>query len=272
MQRLAGKIAFVTGASRGIGAACVRRFAAEGATVAIADLDEGAARDLADEIKARGDQASAHRLDINSEANIVDLFATLRMAHGRIDILHNNAADTRPSQLAQDAEIADLTASVWDQAFATNARGTMLMSREAINAMLPNGGGVIINTSSGASIAGDIYNAAYAASKAAVNSLTRYVATQYGKRGIRCNAILPGLVMTDMAKQSLSPAQLNVIDRQTLTPFFGTPEDIAGVAAFLASDDARFMNGQTICVDGGVLIHMPHGRDMADLLTNRDES
>jgi NAD(P)-dependent dehydrogenase (short-subunit alcohol dehydrogenase family) len=145
----------------------------------------------------------------------------------------------------------------------------MLVTKHGIATMLRQGSGAIVNTSSGSSIAGDIYNPAYAASKAAINSLTRYVATQCGKRGIRCNAVLPGLILTETAKNSLSPAQLGVIARQTLSPSFGTPEDVAGAVAFLASDDARFVNGQMLCVDGGVLIHMPHAADMADVLQKR---
>ncbi len=263
MRRLEGRVAILSGASRGIGAACARRFAAEGAHVALADVDLAAAEAAAAAIEADGGVASAYRLDLAVEVDVTALFDAVLGRYRKIDILFNNAADTRMEQLALDQKVADLDPAVWDRAFTVNARGTMLMSKAAIPHMIAGGGGVIVNTSSGASIAGDIYNPSYAASKAAVNSLTRYVATQYGKQGIRCNAVLPGLIMTAMAEASLSLEQRAIVDRQTLTPNPGSPEDIAGVVAFLASDDARFVNGQMLCVDGGIFIHMPHSADMA---------
>lgn len=266
MLKLQDKVTIVSGASRGIGEACARRFAAEGAIVAVADVDLSAAERIAATIEAHGHRAAAFRLDLADEQDVADLFDTVIDRFGRLDILHNNAADTRTDQLALDQKVADLDTAVWDRAFTVNARGTMLMTKRAIPLMVEAGGGAIVNTSSGASIAGDIYNPSYAASKAAVNSLTRYVATQYGKAGIRCNAVLPGLIITAMAEASLSLAQREVVERQTLTPYLGSPADVAGAVIFLASDDARFITGQMLCVDGGILMHMPHSADMAELM------
>jgi NAD(P)-dependent dehydrogenase (short-subunit alcohol dehydrogenase family) len=267
MRGLANKVAIVSGAGGGIGAACARRLAAEGAIVAVVGQGLDEAEQVAAAITAEGGVAAAFAVDLVSEREIGALFDAVVARFGQVEILINNAADTRAAQLALDQKIADLAADVWDRAFAVNARGTMLMTKHAIPLMIVAGGGAIVNTSSGASIAGDVYNAAYAASKSAVNSLTRYVATQYGKQGIRCNAVLPGLIMTEMARSSLSPRQLRVIERQTLTTEFGAPADVAAVLTFLASDDARFINGQMLCVDGGILMHMPHAADMEDIVS-----
>lgn len=266
MRGLENKVAVVSGASAGIGAACAHRLAAEGAIVAVVGLVQEEADRVVAAIEAKGGVAAGFALDLADEANIAALFDAVVARFGRVEILINNAADTRAEQLALDQKIADLEAAVWDRAFAINARGTMLMTKHAIPLMIAAGGGAIVNTSSGASIAGDVYNAAYGSSKSAVNSLTRYVATQYGKQGIRCNAVLPGLIMTEMARSSLSPEQLRIIGRQTLTPDLGLPDDVAAVIAFLASEDARFVNGQMLCVDGGILMHMPHAADMADVM------
>jgi NAD(P)-dependent dehydrogenase (short-subunit alcohol dehydrogenase family) len=268
LRRLAGRIAIVTGAAAegGIGAACAKRLAAEGASVVVADLDVAGAQRVAAEISADGGVAMAQRVDLADEASITALFAAVQARFGAVHIVHNNAADQRIELLGQDQRVGDLDVSVWDATFTVNARGTMLMVRGAIRALLAAGGGVIINTTSGSAARGDIYNAAYAASKAAIESLSRYVAMQYGKQNIRCNCVAPGLVTTSRLKAIFDPNQAQVIHRQTLVTFEAGPEDIAGTVAFLASDDSRYVTAQTLAVDGGVLSHMPHAVDMAEFL------
>src|SRR5690606_35468635 len=132
--------------------------------------------------------------------------------------------------------------------------------------MLETGGGSIINTSSQASQTGNLFNPAYSATKAAVNNITQTVATQYSRQGIRCNAVVPGMIVTPTFRESISPEAMGVFEKQILTPYHGTPEDIAATVAFLASDDARFINGQMITVDGSCLAHQPWVADMADHL------
>lgn len=268
MRRLENLVAVVTGAGRGIGEACARRFANEGAIVAVAGHDLAGAVAVADSIVAGGGRASAHGVDLASETEIVALFRNVMERHGRLDVLLNNAADTHPDHLALDQTVIDLEVAVWDHAFAVNARGTMLMIKHAIPHMIAGRGGSIINTGSGSAIAGDTHNTAYAASKGAINTLTRHVATQFGKQGIRCNTVLPGLIMTEMAISCLSVEQQATIARQTLTPELGSPDDIAGAVAFLASGDARFVTGQMLCVDGGVTVHMPHAVEMSELVAS----
>jgi NAD(P)-dependent dehydrogenase (short-subunit alcohol dehydrogenase family) len=144
---------------------------------------------------------------------------------------------------------------------AVNLRGTMLGCKLVIPEMTRQGGGSIINASSNASASGQETTMAYGASKGGVNVLTQYVATAYGQRGIRCNAISPGLVISAEMKASLTPEFLRIFEDNILTPYTGIPEDVAEVAAFLASDAARYVTGQIIAVDGGLTAHAPYYSD-----------
>ncbi len=263
MRRLDGKVAIVTG-SGGIGAATAIRLAAEGARIVIADIDIAAAEAGAAAIVASGGEAFAHALDLGDEASVAALMAAVEARYGRLDVLHNNAAATAPSQMGRDMAIASMDADIWDHAFRINTRGTMLMIKHAIPLMLLGGGGSIVNTSSGAALRGDLYGPAYAASKAAINCLTMYVATQYGKQGIRCNVVSPGLVLTRNVQDNNSREQLDRIEAHKLTPYLGAPEDIAAAVAYLASDDARFVTAQVHVVDGGITDHMPYFAEVYD--------
>ncbi|MDB6063585.1 MAG: hypothetical protein JWM78_3688 [Verrucomicrobiaceae bacterium] len=257
MHRLNGRIAVVTG-SGGIGEACARRLAAEGAHVIIGDIDQASARRVADAIVGEGHLASADFLDLTDEQSVKTFYKNIAEKFGRLDVLHNNAAETRHEQMSRDMGITEMPAEIWDRAFEVNTRGTMFMIKHGIPLMLKNGGGSIISTSSGAALRGDLYGPAYAASKAAINCLTLYTATQYGKQGIRCNVISPGLIVTPNVYVSNSQEQLDRIEKHKLTPYLGKPEDIAAAVAYLASDDSRFMTAQIMVVDGGVLDHMPY--------------
>jgi NAD(P)-dependent dehydrogenase (short-subunit alcohol dehydrogenase family) len=261
MKRLEGRVAIVTG-SGGIGAATARRLAAEGARVVICDIDMAGAEQSAAAVRAEGGEAIARPLDLASEESIAALIGDIRQRFGRLDILHNNAAATATSQMGRDMAITEMDSDIWDTAFRVNTRGTMLMIKHAIPLMLEHGGGSIINTSSGAALRGDLFGPAYAASKAAINCLTLYVATQYGKRGIRCNVVSPGLVVTQNVRDNLTAGQLDRIEGHNLTPYLGAPEDIAAAVAYLASDDARFMTGQVHVVDGGIIGPMPYFADV----------
>jgi NAD(P)-dependent dehydrogenase (short-subunit alcohol dehydrogenase family) len=181
-------------------------------------------------------------------------------------VLHNNAANTAAGQMMSDASLATMESAVWDAAFDINTRGTMLMTKHIIPHMIAGGGGSIINTSSGVSILGDVLNPAYSASKAAVNALTRNTATQFGRVNIRCNAILPGLVLSPVARAQMSEAQLGMIQRHVLLPRESVANDIAGAVLWLASDFGSFVTGQIISVDGGICHHQPHYADMLDMM------
>jgi len=255
--KLEQRVAIVTGAASGIGRATAFALAAEGAAVLVADVDDAGARAVAEEIARRGGRASAQRTDVADERSVAAMIAAAVERYGGLDVLHNNAAAVDPALLSRDGEVAAMEVEVWDRTFAVNLRGPMLGCKHAIPRMLERGRGAIVNTSSAAGWAGDLTRSAYGASKAALESLTRYVATQYGKRGIRCNAIAPGVIATPALAANVPREQLAVYERTALTPRLGVPEDIAAAVVFLVSDDGAFVTGQTLRVDGGLLVHHP---------------
>lgn len=263
MQRLEGKTGIVTGAAQGIGEATAKRLASEGARVVVADLNVAGAERVAHEISASGGEAIAVGMDLHDEASLKAMVDTCVDHFGALEILHNNAADMRPAFLHADLAVETMTVDVWDGVFRANMRGTMLATKYALPVLLRAADSAIINTSSGASLTGDLYRPAYGASKAAINAFTMYVATQYGKRGLRCNVVSPGIVITAAAEAANSPERLEVFMRHVLSPRIGRPEDIAAVVAMLASDDGRYVNGQIISVDGGIQAHFAHVADIA---------
>jgi NAD(P)-dependent dehydrogenase (short-subunit alcohol dehydrogenase family) len=185
-------------------------------------------------------------------------------ALGGLDILHNNAADTRLSG-TRDMPVERVDTTVWDDILRINLRGAMVASRAAIPHLRQRGGGVILNTSSNAALAGALSHSAYSASKAAINSLTQSIATQHGKENIRCNAISPGLIVTPATQESYAASGVGeMMLRHQLSPRFGRPEDIAAAVLFLASDEAAFVTGQILCVDGGSLAHQPYVADLRE--------
>jgi NAD(P)-dependent dehydrogenase (short-subunit alcohol dehydrogenase family) len=261
--RVEGKAALVTGAGGGIGAACALMLAREGAAVAVADIDLTAAQRTVARIEEEGGRAIALRVDMGDEASVIAMVDAAAQALGGLDILHNNAADTRLSG-TRDMPVEKVDTGVWDDILRINLRGTMIASRAAIP-HLRKRGGAIINTSSNAALAGALSHSAYSASKAAINSLTQSIATQHGKEGIRCNAVSPGLIVTPATQDSYAASGVgDIMLRHQLSPRLGRPEDIAAAVVFLASDEAAFITGQVICVDGGSLAHQPYVADFLD--------
>ncbi len=257
MGNLDGKVAIVTGAASGIGECCARTLAGRGASVVVADLNGPGAETVAGSIRADGGSASWFAVDVSEEEQVSALVEHAVSEYGGLDIMHNNAADTRAEVIGRDGNVDSMDVAVWDRTMAVNLRGTMLGCKFAIPRLLERGGGVIVNTSSNSGLSGDLSRTAYGASKAGINALTMYVATQYGMRGIRCNAVSPGLVMTPAADRNLTGEAREIFRLNHLTERFGVPEDIAKAVAFLASEEASFVNGQIICVDGGMLAHTP---------------
>jgi NAD(P)-dependent dehydrogenase (short-subunit alcohol dehydrogenase family) len=259
--RLKGKVAIVTGSASGIGAGTARVLAGAGAAVVVADIDIQKAERQAAAIRQSGGQARSVHADVADEASVRALVAETVDAFGGLDVVHNNAAATAlgraEAQLIEDARVED-----WETTFRVNVIGTMLVTKHAIPRMLERGGGSIINMSSGAALHGDLGHVAYGASKAAVVAFTKYVATQYGKRGIRSNAIAPGMIITPDNKHIHGGATANLMIRHHLTPRLGRPDDIAQAVLFLASDDSAFITGQLISVDGGSSAHAPYYGDL----------
>ena len=264
--RLRDKVAIVTGSASGIGRGTALRLAREGAAVAVADVDASGASRVAEEIASAGGRAVAVTVDVAEEASVAGMIAATLEAFGRLDILHNNAAAMGGQNPGMDHDILELDVATWDRAMAVNLRGVMLGCKHGIPPMLESGGGSIINTSSGAALAGGLTTPAYATSKGGLNTFTQYVAAQFGKRGIRCNAILPGMITTPTAERALGAEQIQMILDHHLTPRTGTPEDIAAMVAFLASDESAYVTGQLIRVDGGITSHLPTYADTRRML------
>lgn len=250
MGSLNGKVAIVTGAAGGIGAATARRMAADGACVVVADINVEGARDVCAVINAAGHASTFMQVDVSDEAQIARLIEHALRSFDRLDILHSNAGLTG-TPLRGDGGVEHLDSGLWDRIMAVNVRSAALGAKYAIPAMRRTGGGSIINTASAAGKLGAYELTAYGASKAAMITLTRYVATQHGSEGIRCNAIVPGLIMGTEQKPYLTDEYKAILMKGMLTPFCGTPDDVAELALFLASENSRYITGQAIWIDGG---------------------
>lgn len=262
MRRLDGKVAFITGGAGGIGAATAERFISEGARVAVADLNEGAAATTAERL---GPQAFAVRVDIGNEESVKAALEAAFAHFGRLDILFNNAALTDSVTMSLDSDVTEIPLETWRRTLDVNLTGFMLCSRHAIPLMIRGGGGCIVNTASGSGVMADVARVAYGVSKAGIISLTQYIATQHGKDRIRCNAIAPGPIVTAHTRGVAGPL-FDMIARHMPMGELGTPADAAALVAFLASDDSRYINGQTINIDGGLTAHHAHVRDMTDFI------
>lgn len=252
MAILEGKIAIVTGAGSGIGAASAKLMACEGALVVVADINDRTAKETVAEIVSAGGKAVAITVDISNEEQNEAMVKLAVKTYGGLDILHNNAALIDLNVMARDRTVVDMDADLWDRVMAVNVKGPMLGCKYAIPEMLKRGGGSIIMTTSVGAQAATVNQTAYGSSKGAVDSLIRYVAVGFGKQGIRCNGIAPGVVMSETAEQVLTPA-LRAIHLSThLSPRLGVPADVASMAVFLASDRAAYINGTIIPVHGGM--------------------
>ncbi|MEU5885168.1 SDR family oxidoreductase [Spirillospora sp. NPDC047279] len=256
-MRYTGRVALITGAGSGIGRACAVRLAAEGASVAVADIDAGTAAETAELITKEGGTAHPFEADVSDEAAVRAMIAAVVDAYGRLDVLHNNAAALSRDVYGRDLGVTEMDVDVWDRTMAVSLRGSMLCVKHAVPHMGP--GGAIVNTSSVSALVGDTDHAAYGSAKAALVSFTRYVATMYGERGIRCNAVAPGLVLTAVARRFLaaSPERMAEKAAERVLPDACEPEDIAALVAFLGSAEARCITGQTIVIDSGTTAHRP---------------
>lgn len=251
MTRFKDKVCVVTGGAKGIGEATARRLAAEGGAVMLLDLKLGEAQATADRIVADGGFAEAYACDVGDEAAVRDVFAQIEQHHGRVDVLVNNAGTGGPGGPIEDMALAE-----WRALLAVNLDGVFLCTREALRLMKATGSGSIVNISSIYGLVGSADSAAYHASKGAVRLLTKATALQVAKAGIRVNSVHPGFIDTplvqDYATRSGQHDQL-LAGLAALHPVgrLGRADEVAAVIAFVASDDASFMTGSEVVVDGG---------------------
>jgi NAD(P)-dependent dehydrogenase (short-subunit alcohol dehydrogenase family) len=254
LMELLDKVMIVTGAAGNLGSACAREAARQGAQVVAVDLPNSPLDALLAEIRDAGGEAIAHRGDVSEEEDVIAMVAAAQREFGGIDALANVAAAM--SEIDSDRDLETMTVDSWDRAMAVTLRGSMLCAKHALPAMLTRGAGSIVNFGSTAGIRGDVGMIAYSTTKAGLLGFTRAVATTYGKRGIRCNAVSPGSVWTDGMKAKLGD-KLEMMERTRTTPRLGIPDDIAHTVVFLCSDKASYITGQNIVVDGGGTSHQP---------------
>ena len=246
-MRLEGKVAVVTGGARGIGKEVAGRFADEGARVLVADRDEPAGRAVVEEMTARGRPAHFAAVDVTVPADVERCAGEAMARFGRIDVLINNAGITA------DAWAAKMTTEQWDRVIAVNLTGAFNCIRAVLPAMFSQGSGSIINASSVVGVYGNIGQANYAATKAGIIGMTRALARELGPRGIRVNAVAPGFIATDMTAK-VPEKVLDLMRARTPLGRLGVPADVAAAYVFLASDEAAYVTGQVLGVDGGLVI------------------
>ena len=247
MGRLDGKVAIISGSARGQGATEARLFAQEGAKVVIADILDVEGKQLEAEIAEAGGEVTFVHLDVTSE---VEWNAAVQQAvesFGRLDILVNNAG------ILVRKMLVDTTEEEWDRVMDVNGKGVFLGTKAVIPAMKNAGGGSIVNISSVAGLIGSAQSAAYGATKGAVRLLTKSTAIQHAADGIRCNSVHPGLIVTDMTRESLDePGAHDNWMRRIPMQRLGTVDDVANGVLFLASDESAYMTGSELVIDGGI--------------------
>jgi NAD(P)-dependent dehydrogenase (short-subunit alcohol dehydrogenase family) len=259
-SRFRGQVAVVTGGGDGIGRAVCLRLAAEGASVAVLDIDAPSARETVREVTAAGGAAVAIECDVTDEQAVADAMEATVSSCSRLDVLINNAG------IATDRSCTDTTLDNWNRVLAVNLTGAFLCAKHAIPRMLADGGGVIVNVSALAALVGVKEHAAYAASKAGMLGLTRAITYDYSRQGIRCNAVCPATVPTPMLEAALrrAPDPALYLEQTSKRQFIGrlaTMDEVCSPICFLASSESGYMHGACLPVDGGVTATSPPATD-----------
>jgi NAD(P)-dependent dehydrogenase (short-subunit alcohol dehydrogenase family) len=252
MGRLDGKVSVITGAGSGIGQASARLFAREGARVVVADIDLAAARATVDEITEAGGQAIAEKVDVTDQESTTALAERVVQRFERVDVLFNNAG------IAGVGDVLETEPELFDRVMRVNVRGVYLMSRALVPQMIKQRSGSIINMSSGIAEMGLARRVSYAASKGAVLSMTKSMQVDLAQFGIRVNALMPGTILTPFVERYLKESYADPeegmasIRKRQLSSELGRPEDVAGAALYLASDESKFVMASGLVIDGGM--------------------
>ncbi len=247
MNRLEGRVAIVTGGARGIGKAAVKKFAEEGAAVAIWDVNEELGNATVKELTDAGKKAFFVKVDVTDLNSTTEAAQKTIEALGGADILVNNAGITR------DASLAKMTAEQWKQVIDVNLTGVFNCTKAVMNYMVERGRGKIINTSSVVGLYGNFGQTNYVATKSGVIGMTKVWARELGRKGICVNAVAPGFIATEMVG-TIPEKVINMLVEKTPLGRLGAPEDIANAYLFLASDESNFVNGTVLSVDGGLVM------------------
>jgi len=245
MNRFEGRVALVTGASRGIGEAIARRLAAEGATILAAARSTPSLDRVAAEISGAGGRARVIALDVSDASSIEAAMKSILEEHGQIDVLVNNAG------ISEDNLILRMSREAWDRVIATNLTGAFLLTQAVVKGMVRRRYGRIVNVTSVVGLMGNAGQANYAAAKAGLIGLTRSVARELGSRNITCNAVAPGFIATAMTDRMTDQAR-ETLSVQIPVARLGRPEDVAGAVAVLASEEAGYVTGTVLNVSGGL--------------------
>ena len=252
MGRLDGKVSVITGAGSGIGQASARLFAREGARVVVSDIDLAAAQATVDEITEAGGQAIAERVDVTDQESTTALAERVVQRFERVDVLFNNAG------IAGVGDVLETEPELFDRVMRVNVRGVYLMSRALVPQMIKQRSGSIINMSSGIAEMGLARRVSYAASKGAVLSMTKSMQVDLAQFGIRVNALMPGTILTPFVERYLKESYADPeegmasIRKRQLSSELGRPEDVAGAALYLASDESKFVMASGLVIDGGM--------------------
>jgi NAD(P)-dependent dehydrogenase (short-subunit alcohol dehydrogenase family) len=250
VRGLRDKTFIVAGGATGIGAGTAERLAGEGAAVTVGDINIAGAVATVERITQSGGRAIAVQFDLADEESVGDLVDRTIGEFGAVHGLHNVGADLSAENLGRDTTLLDTDFDVWHRTLDVNLLGYVRTSRAVLPHLLEQGGGSIVNTSSGGSLGTDPMHVAYNASKAAVNQLTRHIANNWGAQGVRCNGVMPGLVMGETQKQQNDVALQQMFIKAAKVTRLGEPRDLAAVTAFLLSDEAEWINGQVWYIGG----------------------